>query len=287
VDPLLEEFRRQVEALREESSVAERLTGDVLEFQGIELEELRTLLQSQPGRYFLLAAAQLNRTSLKKATAEPAAQIVMKGLRQAYAVRARLPVRVSFESTLERAVAMRSADVGRRSKGGIEQLFRERLKAEGIPLFMSPPIRTVPGVLVLRRKPDGVYPDPAAGNAPIVYLEIKNVQRVSDDIQKRLYELAEASLEMKLLYGAIRLKGLDLSTTSNVGGNSKLRARLRRQVVASKPKVVGLFLCSKTEAERYREGAETFVDRVFFQEEIEECLAYLKAQLPRSPRPRK
>jgi hypothetical protein len=41
-------------------------------------------------------------------------------------------------------------------------------------------------------------------------LEIKNVQRVADDIQKRLYEIAEASVEMKTLYGLLRLRGLNV-----------------------------------------------------------------------------
>lgn len=34
-------------------------------------------------------------------------------------------------------------------------------------------------------------------------------------------------------------------------------------------------LCSKVEPERYRDGM-AFVDRVFFEEEIEECLALLR-----------
>ena len=40
--------------------------------------------------------------------------------------------------------------------------------------------------------------------------------------------------------------------------------------------VVALFLCPRAEAERYRAGAEAFIDRLFFQEEIDECLAYLR-----------
>jgi hypothetical protein len=40
--------------------------------------------------------------------------------------------------------------------------------------------------------------------------------------------------------------------------------------------VVALLLCPRAEAERYRAGAETFIDRVFFQEELEECLAFLR-----------
>lgn len=45
-----------------------------------------------------------------------------------------------------------------------------------------------------------------------------------------------------------------------------IRERLRAQVTASRPTVVALMLCSRSEAERYRKGAETFVDRIFFQE---------------------
>lgn len=40
--------------------------------------------------------------------------------------------------------------------------------------------------------------------------------------------------------------------------------------------MIVLMLCSRVEAERYREGAEAFIDRLFFQEEIEECLAFLR-----------
>ena len=154
-------------------------------------------------------------------------------------------------------------------------LFRERLRSEGIPIVMSPPVRQVPGLLISKRKPDGVYPDPALGSAPRLYLEIKNVQRVADDIQKRLYEIAEASLEMKLIYGDLELRGLAKSSTVDVEGNPALRAALRSQVIVSRPVVVALLLCPKVAAERYREGAETFVDRVFFQEEIDECIDYL------------
>jgi hypothetical protein len=106
---------------------------------------------------------------------------------------------------------------------------------------------------------------------------------VADDIQKRLYEIAEASIEMKFLYGALRLKGLGLTSTHEVLENpSSLRARLRQQIVRARPTVVVLMLCARAEAERYREGAQAFVDRVFFQEEIEECLAFLKASTART-----
>ena len=213
--------------------------------------------------------------------AEPPAKIVVSKQRRAHVIKSRLPVRVSFATTAANAVSLRSADFGRMGRGEVEALFRERLKAEGIPILMSPPIRPVPGVLIPERKPDGVYPDPRDGKAPKIYLEVKNVQRVSDDIQKRLYEIAEAAIEMKVVYGRLQLTGLDMVRTDDVRGNSNLRERIRAQITASEPVVVALFLCSKVEAERYRAGAEVFVDRVFFQEEIEECLAFLKAAVAR------
>lgn len=59
-----------------------------------------------------------------------------------------------------------------------------------------------------------------------------------------------------------------------------------------RPAVVALFLCPKAEAEKYRAGAEAFIDRLFFQEEIEECLAYLREVTvpnvePTKPAPRR
>lgn len=100
---------------------------------------------------------------------------------------------------------------------------------------------------------------------------------MSDDIQKRLYEIAEASLEMKFLYGHLDLKGLGLASTKLVlDGRDDIRAALRARIVGVRPAVVALFLCPKAEAEKYRPGAEAFIDRLFFQEEIDECLAFLR-----------
>lgn len=208
--------------------------------------------------------------------------IVAARERPAFAVQRRLPVRVSFRETAANAVTLRRGDLGRKSSGGIEGLFRERLHAEGIRLYMSPPVRRVPSMLVRQRKPDGVYPDPAENRPPRVYLEIKNVRRVADDIQKRLYELAEASIEMKVLYGTVHLRGLNIRDPSRVAPDSEYRDAIRRQIVATVPTVVGLFLCPRELAERYRAGAEAFIDRVFFQEEIDECLAFLKAAITRA-----
>jgi hypothetical protein len=243
----------------------------------LSLDAVAELMKSDASYYFLIAAAGLNRTSLKKAAAEHDAGIVAPAKRRAFAIRKRLPVRRLFADIASGAVALRRGDLDRRSRGAIETLFRERLTSEGIPLLMSPPVRQVPGILIGRRKPDGVYPDPGQGLAPLVYFEIKNVNRVADDIQKRLYEIAEASLEMKFLYGTLQLRGLGLKDAKQVTASPKpFRKKLRDQITKADPKTVVLFLCSRNEAERYREGAEAFIDRVFFQEEVEECLRYLK-----------
>lgn len=111
--------------------------------------------------------------------------------------------------------------------------------------------------------------------------KIKNVRRVRDDIQKRLYELAEAAVEMKLLYGSIELTGFALDETVDIEAVPALRSEVRRQLTASPPVVVALFLCPRSEAERYRDGAEAFIDRVFFQEEVDECLDFLRSTIER------
>lgn len=276
--PLLDEFRRRIDELKRHPRIGAVVKRGEIHFSELTREDVAKLLKDEAAYYFLIAAAGLNRTTLKKALANEEAQIVAAPQRKAFVVKSRLPVRRSFAEVASSAIALRRADLDRKARGGIEQLFRERLTAERIPLLMSPPVRHVPGILIGRRKPDGVYPDPATHAAPILYLEIKNVRRVADDIQKRLYEVAEAALEMKFLYGDLRIEGLGLRTTRDVLENaSAFRGRLRAQISTAMPVVVVLMLCSRFEAEKYREGAEAFVDRVFFQEEIDECLAFIKA----------
>ncbi|HEV7731525.1 MAG TPA: hypothetical protein VGR62_05150 [Candidatus Binatia bacterium] len=276
--PALDEFELQVQDLRRHPLFVSHLdSDDQVRLGELSLADVAVLIKDEGAYYFLIAAAELNRTSLKRAMKDERAQIVEPRLRRAFAVHSRLPRRRSFADVVGRAVTLRRADIDRTSTGSVESLFRERLRAEGIPILMSPPIRQVPGVLIGRRKPDGVYPDPVTDEPPKVYLEIKNVRRVSDDIQKRLYEVAEASLEMKLLYGTLRLRGLAVSRPSDVLSMlPALQARIRAQIVKSRPAVVVLLLCPRAEAERYRAGAETFIDRVFFQEEIDECLTFLR-----------
>jgi hypothetical protein len=278
--PELEEFRRNVEALRKHALLSPRLVGDQIHLQSLTVADVAALLRDDAAYYFLIAAADLNRSSLKRAAGSADVAIVAPRMRRAHVVRGRLPVRQAFGEIANKAVALRGSDLARRSSGGIEALFRDRLKEEGIPILMSPPIRRVQGILVSGRKPDGVYPDPGTGQAPRIYLEVKNIKRVSDDIQKRLYEIAEASIEMKLLYGSLELKGLGLATMREaLESQGAIRNHLRAAIMASPPMVVALFLCSRIEAERYRPGAEAFIDHVFFQEEVEECLDCLRSAI--------
>lgn len=277
--PEHDDFVRRLRALREHAVFKPILKRDTLQLRSLTERQIDTFCRSDDDAafYFLMAAARLSRTKLREAQKDPGVQIAPKAMRKAFALKKHLPPSCSFDSVVEAAASLRVADLDRKSSGDVERILRERLIEEGIPIVMSPPIRGVPGILTLaKRKPDGVYPDPATGRAPKVYLEIKKLNRVSDDIQKRLYEIAEVSMEMKALYGDLELRGLNLKTTDNVLGNDALREHLRDQFTRSLPIIVAVLICRRDEAERYRAGAQAFIDRVFFQEEIEECIAFLK-----------
>lgn len=273
--PELDEFRRKLSLLKCDPAITAVALGDGrLALTQLSLDDVTRLLTSDEGHHFLLAATQLNRTSLKRASQEEEALLLPQRQRKAFAVRTRLPHSAEFEAIAGNAIALRQGDLQRKARGQTEQVLRDRLIAEGIPLFMSPPRRVVPGVVISGRKPDGVWPDPATGAPPILYLEVKRIRRVSDDIQKRLYELAEASLEMKLLYGSDTIQALGLERNENTQHPDTARL-LRERVTGRPPFVIGLFLCPRAEAERYRTGAQALIDRVFFQEEIDECIAFI------------
>lgn len=275
--PELDEFRERIDALRRRSPCSSHLdANDELLFGAMSLAEVQELIDDDVGYYFLMAATGLNRTELRRAVQSEDLQVVSKASRRAQAARNLLPPSRPFDEVARKAVAERRQHLDRRNRGGVEQFFRERLVEEGIPLAMSPPRRVVAGALIRGRKPDGVYPDPATGLAPTVYLEIKNIRRPRDDIQKRLYELAQASLEMKAVYGDLSLRGFAADRMLNDESTVQARAHMRRAILATKPTVVGLFICSREDAARYRDGAEAFVDRLFFTEEVDECISFLR-----------
>lgn len=279
-NPELDDFQKRTEALFRAQPLRRLTKGDSARLGELTLEEVASVLQSDEGYYLLLAASGLNRTTLKKAQNTPEAKVRPQALRRAHAIRESLPRQESVRALVHNSVTLRSRDLNRKSRSNLEKMFKERLASEGIPIYMSPPLRKVPGLLIRMRKPDGVAPDPETGEPPEVYLEIKNIRRVADDIQKRLYEIAEVSLEMKLLYGGLQLSGFSVKSTHDFDELApEIRASLRAQIQKARPVVVAFFLCPRDEAERYRPGAEAFIDRVFFQEEVDECLAFLRQSL--------
>jgi hypothetical protein len=240
------------------------------------LEQVDDVLKLDAGAQLLMAAAALNRTDVRTGITSTEAQLVAPPLRRAFVVRSKLPSSARFETLIELTLQKRRATLGRNENAATENLFRERLQFEGVPLRMQGAYTR--GLLVDRRKPDGVYPDPETGLAPELYLEIKKINRVADDILKRLYEIAEVSLEVKFIYGKLRLHGLDLPQLLEADQRSAVLAQMREQVVGVRPVVVALLLCPSEQLEKarsYRERAEAFVDRLFLADEIDECIAFL------------
>jgi hypothetical protein len=280
--PELRALEQTLQALRAHPQVSKALTHEgQLEFERLELTEIADLLNDPAGALVLMAGANLNRTALRAGTATADAQLVPVPLRRAFVVRSQLPPRADFSTLVELALAQRRATLGRNVNAQTEALFRDRLAFEGLPIRMRGAWTS--GLLVDRRKPDGVFPDPDSGRAPELYLEVKKINRVRDDVQKRLYEIAEASLEMKLLYGRLRLAGLDLTTLLGPDERGETRDVIRAQITAARPVVVALLLCAFEQIEyarRYRPNTEAFIDRVFFADEIDECIAFLAQIAP-------
>jgi hypothetical protein len=250
-------------------------------FAALELTDLATLLADPVASLLLLAAADLNRTALRSGAEQSDAQLVAPRLRRAFVVQAKLPPAADFGATVALALQRRAGTLGRNANAATEALFRDRLKFEGLPIRMKGAYTS--GLLITRRKPDGVYPDPDTGMAPRLYLEVKKINRPRDDIQKRLYEIAEVSLEVKFLYGALHLHGLNLATLLTDKDLPGVRDHLRRQITSASPVVVALLLSELEHVaylERYRPGIEAFVDRVFFSSEIDECLSFLSEVAP-------
>lgn len=257
--------------------MADRVSADgTVDFAELELQDVAAMLADPTASLLLFAAADLNRTALRAGTQQPDAQLVAPPLRRAFVVRTKLPSSADFATLVELALQRRAQTLGRNANAATERLFRERLAFEGLPIRMQGAFTS--GLLVDRRKPDGVYPDPNTSAAPKLYLEIKKVNRVRDDIQKRLYEIAEVSLEVKFLYGSLRLSGLGLEQLLSDEERLSARATLREQVTSTGPVVVALLICRQEElaiARRYRPRVEAFIDRLFFADEIDDCLAYL------------
>jgi hypothetical protein len=275
--PDLRQLERDLLALRQRPE----LRGYVdpagrIDFSTLTLDDLAALLADPTASLLLMAAADLNRTALRSGIQQSHAQIVAPALRRAFVVQSKLPPHADFDALVALALQRRAGTLGRNSNAVTETLVRDRLAFEGSPIRMRGGYTS--GLLITRRKPDGVYPDPATGLAPTLYLEIKKINRPRDDIQKRLYEIAEVSLEVKFLYGDLRLHGMSLPHLLEEDERPAAQARLRQQITAASPVVVALLLTELehvTYLRRYRSGIEAFVDRVFFADEIDECLSFL------------
>jgi len=278
-----EDFREELQALEQHPVLARHLSGGEVDFSSMTVSEVAELAgkQNSVGYYFLIGAANLDRTQVKTGRQAVPPEVLSKH-RMAHFLKDKLPAKESFSSVVARAAASRAITLRRAQSGGVEQMVRALFGQEGVDVVMSGDGYTVkiPGLLIKDRKPDGVYPDPREGRAPLIYLEVKNVKRVGDDIQKRLYEIAQASLEMKILYGNLELKGFGASLGDAAQHADLYRAELRKAITASRPVVVGLLLCSRAPAEQYRPRIEAFVDRVFFaNDEMDECISFLRATI--------
>lgn len=171
-----------------------------IDFSRLDLADLASLLADPTASLLLMAAADLNRTALRSGIEQSHAQLVAPVLRRAFVVQSKLPPTADFNALVGLALQRRAGTLGRNSSATTETLFRDRLAFEGLPIRMKGGYTS--GLLITRRKPDGVYPDPDTGLAPRLCLEVKKVNRPRDDIQKRLYEIAEVSMELKFLYGS-------------------------------------------------------------------------------------
>ncbi len=158
--PELDDFRRRIEELASHKLLGRLVKRGEVHFQQLSVDDVAALMRERDkvAYYFLIAAAELNRTTLKKAAEDEEAKLVALPQRRAFAVKNRLPLRRAFADVASSAIALRAGDLGRKSRGAIESLFRDRLKAEGILQLMSPPVRQVPGILIGKRKPDGDLP---------------------------------------------------------------------------------------------------------------------------------
>ncbi len=66
--PELDEFRRRIDKLASDKVLRKLVKGREVHFGKLSVDEVATLMRDDVAYYFLIAAAGLNRTTLKKAT---------------------------------------------------------------------------------------------------------------------------------------------------------------------------------------------------------------------------
>lgn len=122
--PEFDQFKAELRNLRAHRLLKKLIKRNQVHLGELAVEDVATLMLHEAAKYFLFAAAGLNRTALKKHAKEPETAIVEKRLRRAYAIKRRLPVKEPFDDIVARAEALRRGDLGRKARGGIEGQFR-------------------------------------------------------------------------------------------------------------------------------------------------------------------
>jgi hypothetical protein len=111
--PEFDQFKAELRSLRGHPLLKTLISRNQVHLGKLTIEDVAALMLHEAAKYFLFAAAGLNRTTLKKAAKEPETAIVERKLRQAYAIKRKLPVEETFDDVVARAEAVRRSDLGR------------------------------------------------------------------------------------------------------------------------------------------------------------------------------
>ena len=76
--PELDQFKLELRSLRTHPVLKKLIKRNQISLGELSVDEIAALLLNEAAKYFLFAAANLNRTSLKKAAREPETAIVAK-----------------------------------------------------------------------------------------------------------------------------------------------------------------------------------------------------------------
>jgi hypothetical protein len=85
-NPEFDQFKVELRNLRSHVVLKRLIKRNEVELGALSVEDVAGLMLNEAAKYFLFAAANLNRTTLKKAAGEPESAIVERRLRQAFAM---------------------------------------------------------------------------------------------------------------------------------------------------------------------------------------------------------
>ena len=89
--PEFDQFKAELRSLRRHPLLKKLVKRDQVHLGELAIEDVDALMRHEAAKYFLFAAAGLNRTTLKRAATDPETAIVEKKLRHAYAIKRRCP----------------------------------------------------------------------------------------------------------------------------------------------------------------------------------------------------